>query len=489
MSRLLYQLSYGPIAFFLSFSCPPVKHEQTRRCQWQIVKKYCKAIGGAISLKLHAANHAGGSMSQLKNMYSAMLGEDFPETLTIILGNEKLVYEKRLWEIDGQKKGLRYGENPDQPAALYRLKEGAITIGGISWRTPENAIISKVSEKQMIQAGKHPGKTNLTDVDNGANILQYLTEKPACVILKHNNPCGAAWRSKESGGLTSALSLAYDADRIAAFGGAIVVNAPLSKECAAFISERYFEVVAAPAFEDGTVDLLKKRKNLRILELPGLAELQKMRESVWLDIRSLSDGGLIIQKSFQNRILEDADFLPATAKGPDGLEVAAKFPDRAELADLRFAWAIEAGVSSNSAVFARDGVTTAIGTGEQDRVGCIDLAIHKAYIKYADLLAFNELGKSWYELEQQAENNPEMAKKLDDIRERSREARGGLTGSRMVSDGFFPFRDGVDRAIAQGVSAIAHPGGSIRDFEAIQACNEATPQVAMAFTAQRSFRH
>lgn len=428
-------------------------------------------------------------MSQIRQMYSKMLAEEFPDTLTIILGNEKLVYEKRLWEIEGETKGLRYGENPDQPAALYRLAEGSISIGGISWRGPGNGLVSSISEKQMIQAGKHPGKTNLTDLDNGVNILQYLTEKPACVILKHNNPCGAAWRPAFQGGIFSALTLAYEADRIAAFGGAIVVNAPLDRECAAWIAERYLELVAAPAFEEGAIEELKKRKNLRIIELPGLAELEKMRESAWLDIRSLSDGGLIIQKSFQNRILENADFLPATAIGPDGLEVSASFPNKHELEDLRFAWAVEAGVTSNSAVFARDGVSTAIGTGEQDRVGCIDLAIHKAYIKYADLLSFNELGLSFYELTQKAQKNKEDALKLEEIQEQARAAHGGLAGSRMVSDGFFPFRDGVDRAITEGVSAIAQPGGSIRDYEAIQACNEASPQVSMAFTAQRSFRH
>ena len=428
-------------------------------------------------------------MKPIKSMYSNMLEENFPETLTIILGEEKLVYEKRSWEIDGQRKGLRYGENPDQPAALYRLREGKISVGGISWRAPEDALVSSISEEGMIQAGKHPGKTNLTDVDNGVNILQYLTEKQACVILKHNNPCGAAWREAEKGGLFSALSLAYEADRIAAFGGAIVVNAPLGRDCAAFISDRYFEVIAAPEYEEGAIELLKKRKNLRILKLPGLASLAKLEKSAWLDIRSLTDGGLILQKSFQNRILNNADFLPATACGPDGLEVSARFPTKHELDDLRFAWAIEAGVTSNSAVFARDGVTTAIGTGEQDRVGCIDLAIHKAHIKYADLLAFNELRLSYYELERKARDDASMAEKLADLVQRSRDAQGGLAGSRMVSDGFFPFRDGVDKAISQGISAIAQPGGSMRDAEAIMACNEATPQVAMAFTAQRSFRH
>ena len=424
-------------------------------------------------------------MSDLKAMYSTVRKDAFPETMTIILGEEKLVYEKRVWTLDQEEKGLRYGENPDQPAALYALKQGSLACGGLTWRGPGNGIVSALTEAQMIQAGKHPGKTNLTDVDNGANILQYLAERPAAVILKHNNPCGAAWADD---GVAVALERAFWCDRIAAFGGAVVVNRPFSREAAEMVAANYFEVVAAPAFEEGAVEILKRRKNLRIMELPGLGRLDELTRSAFLDIKSLADGGVIVQKSFVNRILTDADFLPATASTKEGLEVAARAPGKAELADLRFAWAVEAGVTSNSVIFVRDGATLAIGTGEQDRVGCVELAVHKAYTKYADTLAFKELGLSLYELKQKAASDAALNDKLTDIGLRTREARGGLLGSRLVSDGFFPFRDGVDAAVAQGVSAIAQPGGSLRDAEVIMACNEARPQVAMVFTGQRSFK-
>ncbi len=425
-------------------------------------------------------------MSDLKAMYSTVRKDAFPETMTIILGEEKLVYEKRVWTLDQEEKGLRYGENPDQPAALYALKQGSLACGGLTWRGPGNGIVSALTEAQMIQAGKHPGKTNLTDVDNGANILQYLAERPAAVILKHNNPCGAAWADD---GVAVALERAFWCDRIAAFGGAVVVNRHFSREAAEMVAANYFEVVAAPAFEEGAVEILKRRKNLRIMELPGLGRLDELTRSAFLDIKSLADGGVIVQKSFVNRILTDADFLPATASTKEGLEVAARAPGKAELADLRFAWAVEAGVTSNSVIFVRDGATLAIGTGEQDRVGCVELAVHKAYTKYADTLAFKELGLSLYELKQKAASDAALNDKLTDIGLRTREARGGLLGSRLVSDGFFPFRDGVDAAVAQGVSAIAQPGGSLRDAEVIMACNEARPQVAMVFTGQRSFKH
>ena len=425
-------------------------------------------------------------MSDLKAMYSTVRKDAFPETMTILLGDEKLVFQKRVWTLDGEEKGLRYGENPDQPAALYALKEGSITCGGLEWRGPGHGIVSAMTEAQMIQAGKHPGKTNLTDVDNGANMLQYLADRPAAIILKHNNPCGAAW-SKD--GVAVALEKAFWCDRIAAFGGAVVVNRPFTREAAEIVAANYFEVVAAPAFEEGVVEILKGRKNLRIMELPGLGRLEELTSSAFLDIKCLSDGGIVVQKSFVNRILSVKDFLPATATTKDGLSVTARAPSPAELDDLRFAWAVEAGVTSNSVIFVRDGATLAIGTGEQDRVGCVELAIHKAHTKYADTLAFRELGMTLYELKLKAVQDAGMAEKLADIERRTEEARGGLIGSALVSDGFFPFRDGVDVALAQGVTAIAQPGGSMRDAEVIMACNEAVPQVAMVFTGQRSFKH
>ncbi len=425
-------------------------------------------------------------MSDLKDMYKTVHKDAFPDTMTVTLGDEVLTYRKRTWTLDGEEKGLRYGENPDQPAALYELVDGGITCGGLVWRGPGQGIVSAMTEKQMIQAGKHPGKTNLTDVDNGANMLQYLTDHAAAVIIKHNNPCGAAW-SRD--GVADALEKAFWCDRIAAFGGAVVVNRPLDRAAAERIAANYFEVVAAPCFEDGVVDILARRKNLRIIHLPGLGRLEELTRSAFLDIKSLCDGGIVIQKSFVNRILTPCDFMPATATTKEGLTVTARKPTPQEIEDLRFAWAIEAGVTSNSVIFARNGATVAIGTGEQDRVGCVELAIHKAYTKHADALAFRETGLSLYELKQRAATDADAARQVADIEERTRVERGGLPGSVVVSDGFFPFRDGVDVAMAQGVTAIAQPGGSMRDHEVIMACNEAAPQVAMVFTGQRSFKH
>ncbi len=424
-------------------------------------------------------------MNQLKDMYRSVVQDSFPDKIKLDFGGQEIEYSRRSWHIGGENKGLRYGENPDQPAALYAMTKGELVVGGVSYRGANTGLVSAITEENMLQAGKHPGKTNFTDVDNGINILQYLHKKPAALILKHNNPCGAAWSSE---GIDVALEKAYWCDRIAAFGGAVVVNRPLNLAAAKLINSSYFEVVAAPAFEEGVLDILTKKKNLRILHIPGLIHLEKFAGIPFLDIKSLTDGGLILQQSFVNRVEKVEDFIPAKAE-QEGLTVTARIPTAQEADDLLFAWAVESGVTSNSIIFAKDGATVAIGTGEQDRVGCVELAIHKAHIKFADVLAFKQKGLSLYELESKAEQDKALAETLKEIKEKTALAKGGLAGSVMVSDGFFPFRDGVDAALKYSISAIAQPGGSVRDAEVIQAVNEACPQVAMVFTGQRSFKH
>ncbi len=425
-------------------------------------------------------------MSDLKKMYTTIQEDPFPAEMTITLGGQTLVFAKRTWTIDGEAKGLRYGENPDQPAALYQLAKGQLELGGVAFRGPGEGLVSALTEEHLIQSGKHPGKTNLTDVDNGLNILQYLSAKPAAVILKHNNPSGAAWTTD---GLPAAFEKAFLSDRIAAFGGAIVVNRTLDKETAERINAAYFEVVAAPDYEPAALEVLRAKKNLRIIAIPGIAQLDRLCGQPFLDVKSLMDGGMVVQFSFRNRIRTAADFLPAKGSTKDGQDFVARAPSPAEADDLLFAWAVEAGVTSNSVIFAKDGATVGIGTGEQDRVGVVQLTVHKAYTKYADLLAWQRHQLSIHDLRAKAATDTSLAKVLEGIEAQTKADRGGLPGSVLVSDGFFPFRDGVDLALAQGVTAIAQPGGSIRDWEVVQAVNEATPQCAMVFTGQRSFRH
>ena len=156
---------------------------------------------------------------------------------------------------------------------------------------------------------------------------------------------------------------------------------------------------------------------------------------------------------------------------------------------MLFGWQVEQGITSNSVIYVKDGVTVGIGTGEQDRVGVAEIAVNKAYTKYSDALCFKRHGIPYQEMALRINRNEEAAETLLDIDTETLDAMGGLMGSTMVSDAFFPFRDGVDVGIAQGIRAVVQPGGSMRDYEVIQACNEAEPQVTMVFTGQRAFKH
>ena len=429
-------------------------------------------------------------MSDIKAMYRTVMADHFPPEMTITFGDQKLIYRKRTWKLPDSKgevieMGLRYGENPGQEAALYELVGGNLTLGDCRFLEPGYALTSAIDEAAMVQAGKHPGKTNLTDVDNGLNIIKFLQKKPAAVILKHNNPCGAAWADN----LAAAYDKANMADRIAAFGGAAVFNRPLDKTCAELVSQNYLEVVAAPDFEAGTLDILKKAKDLRIIRIDRFDRLQHLVQNRFVEFKSLCDGGLIVQQSPLNAILKKEDFKPATATYQGKEYRCRREPSEREYEDLLFGWWVEQGVTSNSVLYVKDGVTVGIGTGEQDRVGVAEIAIYKAYTKYADALCFQRFGMPYKNLELEILQAKRDASDKVEIDIATREAKGGLIGAVMISDAFFPFRDGVDVGIREGVSAIAHAGGSVRDYEVIEACNEPEPPVAMVFTGQRAFKH
>ncbi|OCC15428.1 Phosphoribosylaminoimidazolecarboxamide formyltransferase [Dissulfuribacter thermophilus] len=424
-------------------------------------------------------------MADMKEMYKKIIGDQFPDEMKITLGDQTLVYRKRTWVIDGEERGLRYGENPDQQAALYELVNGNLVLGDCHYIEPGNGLVSAISEEDMIQAGKHPGKINLTDVDNSLNVLKFLMDNSACVIVKHNNPCGVALGDS----LEDAFTKAFRADRVAAFGGCVALNRPVDKATAEAINSQYFEVVAAPDYEEGTVDILKQRKNLRIIKIARIDRLEEYWDKRFIDFKCLIDGGIIIQQSPVNKIRSKEDLKPAECEYQGKVYKIKRLPDEREYKDIIFGWAVEQGITSNSVIYVKNGVTVGIGTGEQDRVGVAEIAVYKAYTKYADIVCFDRHGISYKELELKVEKG-EMDKALkDEIDQKVKEDRGGLPGSVMVSDAFFPFRDGVDVGIRQGITAIVHPGGSLRDWESIEACNEADPPVAMVFTGQRAFKH
>jgi len=425
----------------------------------------------------------------IKDMYKKVVKDKFPDTIKIDMGGQVLEYRKRVWSIyDADEKadverGVRYGENPDQPAALYELAHGNITLGDVRFFDFDNGLVSRLTEKDQLQVGKHPGKINLTDVDNALNIIRFLDKKPACSIMKHNNPCGAAYGSTSA----DAFEKAFWCDRIAAFGGAVVFSKTLDAETAKAMVPYYFEVVCAPEYEGSALDILKKWKNLRILQIKEIERLQAYKTKRIIDFKSLMDGGLIIQESQPFRIKGKEDLKPAQATYKGQEYKIKRAPSEKELEDMLFGWYVESGVSSNSALFVKNEATVAIGTGEQDRVGVVEIATFKAYTKFMDGQVFKKFGVPYAVFKLEAERGARNMGDLKEIEEYTKSQKGGLLGSIVVSDGFFPFRDGVDAAIKEGATGVIQPGGSERDFEVIEACNEAN--VTMVFTGQRLFKH
>ena len=408
-------------------------------------------------------------------MYQSINADDFPRRMELSFSDEQqrqtILYEKVTWTIDGENRGLRYGENPDQQAALYRPVNGNLCIGEVECISPGRFL---ASDLELLQSGKHPGKINVTDADSALNILRYLSDRVATVIVKHNNPCGVAVADT----LVESYRSAFLADRISAFGGVVAVNRELDTDTAAQIAASYSEVVVAPEYAEGTIATLSRRKNLRIMRIANMEHLQDYRAQRVIELDSLSDGGIVVQWSQVPKATGPDDYQVAVATKDGKAYRVAREPSSREREDMHFGWLVQFGITSNSVIYVKNGATVGIGTGEQDRVGVAEIARDKAYRKLADRIAWESTGKSLSEL-----GEAERTRVVEDARSR----HGGLPGSVMVSDAFFPFRDGVDVGIAEGVTAIVQPGGSIRDWEVIEACNES--DVTMVFTGQRNFRH
>jgi phosphoribosylaminoimidazolecarboxamide formyltransferase/IMP cyclohydrolase len=325
--------------------------------------------------------------------------EDFPEHLAS-------AYEKVL--------DLSYGENPHQRAALY-AEVGARTH-----------VLSRVSKLH----GRQLSFNNVLDLDSARRLLGDFDE-PACVIVKHNNPCGAAI----GGDATEAYRKALACDPMSAFGGVVAFNREIDSSLAEALHENFIEVLIAPGYAEGALDVLQQKEAIRLLTdeerrhwNPGERDYRRVR------------GGLLVQD-------RDGDPEPREL-----MEVVTKAdPDEGQWRDLLFAWVVVRHVRSNAIVIAKDGATVGIGAGQMSRVDSVRLAIEKC-----------------------------------------REARGDdaaalLSGSAVASDAFFPFADGPQAAIDAGAGAVIQPGGSKRDAEVIEVCDAAG--AAMVFTKGRHFRH
>jgi phosphoribosylaminoimidazolecarboxamide formyltransferase/IMP cyclohydrolase len=254
---------------------------------------------------------------------------------------------------------------------------------------------------------------------------------PACVIVKHNNPCGVAIADSA----LEAYEKAFACDPLSAFGGVIVFNRPVEKALAERLHQQFVEVLLAPGFTPEALDVLTQKEAMRILE----TEEQRGYEPRERDLKRVR-GGILVQDP--DRVVESRE----------GMTVATEAePSEAQWRDLLFAWRVCKHVRSNAIVFAKDGATLGIGAGQMSRVDSVRIAVDKAHDA------------------------------------RDGEAAGFLAGSSVASDAFFPFPDGPERAMHAGATAFIQPGGSKRDGEVVAACDEAG--AAMVMTGRRHFRH
>jgi phosphoribosylaminoimidazolecarboxamide formyltransferase/IMP cyclohydrolase len=312
-------------------------------------------------------------------------------------------------EINLEKiQGLRYGENPHQQAAFYREKGKGLRDKG------------NITESKQLH-GKELSFNNIVDLDSAWTLVNYFAE-PTVAIIKHNNPCGAA-KAKT---VAEAYRKAYECDQVSAFGSIIAANREVDEELVKAIGDLFVEAIIAPSYNERALEILKQKKNLRIMQLP----LMGIRHGA-LDYKRVS-GGFLIQ---------DADL--AQLGMNEIRTVTRKEPNLGQMDDLFFAWGVAKHVKSNAIVFVKDGATVGIGAGQMSRIDATEIAARKAGDK--------------------------------------------VKGAVMASDAFFPFRDNVDLAAKLGISAIIQPGGSIRDQDIIDAANQ--HGIAMIFTGRRHFRH
>ena len=323
--------------------------------------------------------------------------------------NEKLFLEFDL------KQGLRYGENPHQHAKFYAATEAVP--------------FSLASAKQL--NGKELSYNNIQDANAALNIVREFGDLPFCVGLKHMNPCGAAIGKD----VVDAWTKAYEADKVSIFGGIVATNCEVSREAAELMKPIFLEIIMAPKFSEGALEVLCTKKNLRLLEVDMSADTASHMQYVSVN------GGLLAQELDITTKTITADMCVTKVQ-----------PTEAQLTDLQFAWRIVKHVKSNAIVVVKDGKTLGVGAGQMNRVGSAGIALKQA--------------------------EEALAAEGKDIR------KEGLV---MGSDGFFPFGDSVESAAQYGIAAIVQPGGSVRDEESIEAANR--HGITMLFTGMRHFKH
>ncbi len=321
--------------------------------------------------------------------------EEFPEVITVAM--ERVL-------------SLRYGENPHQKASFYRdTSERASQTSGLA------------SAKQL--QGKELSFNNIVDADAAWKCVCDFSA-PTVAIIKHTNPCGLA----SNDDLVEAYKRAFEGDPVSAYGGIVAINRTVTEAVAKELSPVFYEVIIAPSYDEGALNVLKRKRDLRILETGGVMDNPNGSA---LEYRQVSGGFL----------LQSPDSLPEGSLNTN--VVTERAPTQKEIEDLLFAWRAVKHVKSNAIVLVKDRALLGMGAGQPNRVTSVELAVKRA------------------------------GKKSE--------------GSVLASDAFFPFPDGVEEAARAGVTAIIQPGGSIRDNESIEVCNR--NNIAMVFTGERHFRH
>ncbi len=330
--------------------------------------------------------------------YDALIGaylteEPFPEEVT-------LTYRKF--------SPLRYGENPHQSAAAYKevvppAKKEALSI----------------LDAEILN-GKQLSYNNLNDATGTIETLREFSD-PTCIVVKHANPCGAATGEN----LLEVTKAAFEADRLSAFGGLVAINRTCTKEIAQYFRKIFFEIFMAPDYEPEALEILRQKKNLRVLRLGEVPPLNQIQFNKFVG------GGLLLQDR-DCAVIENSDLKVVTKNTPT----------KQEIADMLFGWKVLKHVKSNGILIAKDQTTLGIGPGQVSRVDAVKVAVRK-----------------------------------------SADTQGAI----LASDAFFPFRDSIDSLAQTGIKAIIQPGGSVRDQEVIDACDE--HGIAMVFTGVRCFNH
>ncbi|MDT3427818.1 phosphoribosylaminoimidazolecarboxamide formyltransferase/IMP cyclohydrolase [Paenibacillus forsythiae] len=337
--------------------------------------------------------HTAAYDALISDYLSKVTGEPLPERYTV-------TYEKI--------QDLRYGENPHQKAAFYR--------------TPLAALDTLTGAEQL--HGKELSYNNINDANAALQIVKEFDE-PAVVAVKHMNPCGVGVGES----IFEAYQKAYNADPVSIFGGIVAANRPIDSDTANLLKDVFLEIILAPGFTDEALEILTKKKNIRLLKIGGLGAAAERKSSF---VVTTVEGGMVVQESDIHSI------------NPDDLKVVTdRKPTEEELKQLLFGWKVVKHVKSNAIVLAADDMTVGVGAGQMNRVGAAKIAIEQAGDK----------------------------------------AKGAV----LASDAFFPMGDTLELAAKAGITAVIQPGGSVRDEESIKVANE--HGIAMVFTGVRHFKH